>query len=82
LGQDQESSRIGREARSRRGLGQAKVAVKRGNQTMRDLMVIAIIATASVIFSISTDNSFFAPIFATEALPAVYLAIWIGSAPR
>jgi hypothetical protein len=74
----QKSGSAGRETRSGRGLGQEGVAVKRRNQA-RDLTVIAIVAAASVIVSISTDNSFFAPIFATEALTAVYLAIWIGS---
>jgi hypothetical protein len=59
------------------------VAVKRKKRSnrqaaLRDLTVIAIIAAASVILSISTDHIFFAPIFATEALTAVYLALWIG----
>jgi len=65
----------------RRGLGQAKAAVKRDiTSNLRDLTVIAIIAGASVILAISTDNSFFAPVFAAEAFAAVYLAIWIGNA--
>jgi hypothetical protein len=58
------------------------VAVRRRNQTLRDLTVIAIIAAASVILAISSDNSFFVPIFAAEALAAVYLAIGIAGAPR
>src|SRR6516165_8087176 len=65
----------------RRGLGQAKAAVKRDiTSNLRDLTVIAIIAGASVILAISTDNSFFAPVFGAEAFAAVYLAIWIGNA--
>jgi hypothetical protein len=63
-------------------LGQTVVAVKRRNPiqaTLRDLTVLAIIAAASCVLAISTDNSFFAPIFATEALAAVFLALWFGS---
>ena len=64
------------------GLGQTKVTVKCRHiqATLRDLTVIAIIAAASVLLAISTDNSFFVPIFATEAVAAIYLALWIGSA--
>jgi hypothetical protein len=50
------------------------------NHIQRDLAVIAIIAAASVLLAISTDNSFLVPIFAGEAVAAVYLALWIGSA--
>jgi hypothetical protein len=47
--------------------------VKRKNRsnrqaTLRDLTVLAIVAAASVVLSISTDNSFFAPIFAIQGL--------------
>jgi hypothetical protein len=54
---------------------------KRSNRqaTLRDLTVLAIVAAASVILSISTDNGFFVPVFGAEALAAAYLALCIGN---
>jgi ATP dependent DNA ligase-like protein len=72
-----------RYARDRRGLGQAAVAVKRTNHihaTLRDLTVIAIIAAASFVLAISTDNDVITPIFAVESLMALLIAIRIASA--
>jgi hypothetical protein len=49
---------------------------------LRDLTLIAIVAAAGFILAINTDNSFFAPIFAVEAVASVLLAVRIANAPH
>jgi hypothetical protein len=61
-----------------------KGPVKRGNHiqvTPGEMTIIAIVAAASILLAVSTENNFFVPIFAAETVAAVYLALWIGSAP-
>jgi hypothetical protein len=70
LGQGEKSGGAGRHAENRRGLGQ-KAAVKRDiTSNLRDLTVIVIIAAAGALLAISTDNNFFVPVFAAEAVAA------------
>ena len=63
-------------------MGQTQVAVKHKIETLRDLIVMAIIAGASFMIAMSSDHLYFAAVFAAEAAGAAVLAARIARAGR